>query len=83
VNALKIEPPPYAPPGESAGLLLCGRRTASAPFRASLVTTGASFGTSLVTTGAPLLTPLHPDCLCVSIRRRKHHWWGSKAHRDR
>ena len=60
-----------------------GRRATSAPLRASLVATGASLGTSLVTTGAPLLTPFHPSCLCVSIRRRKHHWWYGEAQRGR
>jgi hypothetical protein len=44
---------------------------------------GAPLGASFVAVGTPLVTPLHPLRLRISIYCRQHRRWNCKAHRGR
>ena len=73
----KIKGPPFGGPSNSVLFFLGCRATGFL----LLFLFAASLGASFLTVATPLVTPLHPLRLRISICCRQHRRWNCKAHR--
>ena len=76
----KIKGPPFGGPLQCDALFFLGCRTTGFLL---LFLFAAPLGASFLTVATPLVTPLHPLRLRISICCRQHRRWNCKAHRGR